>query len=58
MYFTAGMRRWHPSSIYHLGLLYMKGEGVEQDQRRGVGLVKLAAEMGEPEAIAMLAANE
>ena len=55
--FTAGMRRWNEHAIYRLGLLYIKGEGVPQDERRGVGLVKLAAEMGEQDAVSMLAAR-
>ena len=37
-----------------MGMMYLSGEGVHCDERRGIGLLKLAAELGDEDAIKVL----
>lgn len=52
--FVSSARRWNEMVIYHSSLLYINGEGVKQNNRKAVGLLKLVVELGEPEAISLL----
>ena len=38
--------REDPYSLYMLGLMWMKGQGVEKDEEQGLNLIRAAAERG------------
>jgi uncharacterized protein len=53
-YRLSAKQNW-PAGQYHLGMLYLRGKGVEIDEARGLELVRAAVDQGLPDAMHDLA---
>lgn len=56
-FFKRAALQWSPLGIFMIGLMYYNGEGVDVMRGRGIGLIKLAAEIGSVDAADFLRDN-
>ncbi|MCH5161930.1 MAG: SEL1-like repeat protein [Clostridiales bacterium] len=50
-WFKEGAKQKHPTAMYHLGLCFINGEGVERNETTGMGFIRQAAKLGCKEAM-------